>query len=158
MYKNLIYGGENTLIPLANRSKVPCINFDNAATTPPFVSVIKRINDFSLYYSSVNRGGTGYKSIISSQFYENARDEVLNFVKGNNKYHTVIFVKNTTEAINKLSYRLKDEIGDGIVLSTYMEHHSNDLPWRNKYKVDYVQVDKNGRLSLDHLEYLLKKI
>ncbi len=155
MYKNLIYG-ENTLIPLANRSKVPCINFDNAATTPPFVSVIKRINDFSLYYSSVNRG-TGYKSIISSQFYENARDEVLNFVKGNNKYHTVIFVKNTTEAINKLSYRLKDEIGDGIVLSTYMEHHSNDLPWRNKYKVDYVQVDKNGRLSLDHLEYLLKK-
>ena len=38
-----------------------------------------------------------------------------------------------------------------------MEHHSNDLPWRYKYNVDYVEVDEHGRLSLDHLEYLLKK-
>lgn len=155
MYKNLVCG-TNTLIPLANGIKVPCINFDNAATTPPFTSVIKEINSFSPYYSSVHRGA-GYKSILSSQLYEKAREDVLNFVKGDSKYHTVIFVKNTTEAINKLSYRLIDEIGDGIVLSTYMEHHSNDLPWRYKYKVDYVQVDNKGRLSLDHLEHLLKK-
>ncbi len=53
-------------------------------------------------------------------------------------------MKNTTEAINKLSYRLMDEIKDGIVLSTSMEHHSNDLPWRYRYKVDYVEVDDRG--------------
>ena len=108
MYRSLVYG-INNLIPLGDGSKVPCINFDNAATTPPFSSVINKINSFSPYYSSVHRG-TGYKSILSSQFYEKARDIVLDFVKGDPEFHTVIFVKNTTEAINKLSYRLMDEI------------------------------------------------
>lgn len=155
MYKSLVYG-TNTLIPLSNGSKVPCINFDNAATTPPFYSVINKINAFAPFYSSVHRG-TGYKSILSSQLYEKSRNIVLDFVNGDPNFHTVIFVKNTTEAINKLSYRLMDKIKDGIVLSTYMEHHSNDLPWRYKYNMDYVEVDEKGRLSLDHLEHLLKK-
>ncbi|MBZ2175807.1 aminotransferase class V-fold PLP-dependent enzyme [Schnuerera sp. xch1] len=155
MYKKLIHG-VNTLVPIENNTKVPYINFDNAATTPPLSSVINGINNFAPFYSSIHRG-TGYKSIISSLFYDQSRDKVLNFVKANPDFHTVIFVKNTTEAINKLSYRLKDQIKDGIVLSTYMEHHSNDLPWRYKYNVDYVDVDENGRLSLDHLEYLFKK-
>jgi selenocysteine lyase/cysteine desulfurase len=37
-----------------------------------------------------------------------------------------------------------------------MEHHSNDLPWRNKFQVDYVQTDPHGKLSLENLEYKLK--
>jgi len=155
MYKKLIHG-VNTLVPLISGNKVPYINFDNAATTPPFSSVIWGVNNFSPYYSSVHRG-TGYKSIISSNFYDEARNIVLDFIGAELNYHTAIFVKNTTEAINKLSYRLKDEIKDGIVLSTYMEHHSNDLPWRYRYNVDYVEVDTKGRLSLNHLEHLLKK-
>lgn len=155
MYKNLVYG-VNTLVPLADESKVPYINFDNAATTPPFISVMDKINDFCPYYSSVHRG-TGYKSILSTQLYEQARNIVLDFVKGDPSYHTVIFLQNTTQAINKLSYRLMDEIQDDIVLSTYMEHHSNDLPWRYRYNTDYVDLDNSGRLSLEHLEYLLKK-
>ncbi len=46
MYKNLVCG-INTLIPIANGNKVPCINFDNAATTPPFFSVMNMVNSFS---------------------------------------------------------------------------------------------------------------
>jgi selenocysteine lyase/cysteine desulfurase len=38
-----------------------------------------------------------------------------------------------------------------------MEHHSNDLPWRNKYNVDYIKVDDNGRLCLYDLEKKLLK-
>ncbi|NLX62783.1 MAG: aminotransferase class V-fold PLP-dependent enzyme [Tissierellia bacterium] len=155
MYRKYVHG-LNTLVPIEGNRRVPYINFDNAATTPPFKAVMKRINSFSHYYSSVHRG-TGYKSIVSSLHYDNARDIVLDFVGADPQFYTAIFVKNTTEAINKLSYRLKDEIKDGIVLSTYMEHHSNDLPWRYKYRVDYVEVDERGRLSLHHLEYLLKR-
>lgn len=155
MYRKYVHG-VNTLVPIGNGNKVPYINFDNAATTPPLTSVINAINDFSPFYSSIHRG-TGYKSIVSSRFYDRARYIIMDFLGANLKYHTAIFVKNTTEAINKLSYRLKDQIGDGLVLSTYMEHHSNDLPWRYKYNIDYVNVDDKGRLSLDHLEYLLKK-
>ena len=38
-----------------------------------------------------------------------------------------------------------------------MEHHSNDLPWRGKCNLKYIEVDENGRLKLDELEYLLDK-
>lgn len=155
MYKKLIHG-INTLVPLENGHKVPYINFDNAATTPPLSSVINGIENFSPFYSSIHRG-TGYKSVISSNVYDNSRNIVLDFVNADHNTYTCIFVKHTTEAINKLSYRLKDEIKDGVVLSSYMEHHSNDLPWRNKYNIDYIDIDKNGRLSLEHLEHLLKK-
>ena len=144
MYKNLFQENKNY------------INFDNAATTPPLIGVLEEINSFSPYYSSVHRG-VGYKSIISSDYYERAREIVLNFLSANTGNNVAIFVKNTTEAINKLSYVLRDVIGHGMVLITEMEHHSNMLPWRYKYPIDYVRVDEKGRLDLNHLEYLLKK-
>lgn len=154
MDKSLIVGG-NSLVRLANGNSVNYINFDNAATTPPFQSVVQEIADFSHSYSSVHRG-TGYKSIVSSMIYDEGREIVLNFVGGNKDYHTVVFLKNTTECINKLSYRLKDTLKDKVVLSTYMEHHSNLLPWKYRYHTDYVEIDKYGRLCLEDLEFKLK--
>jgi selenocysteine lyase/cysteine desulfurase len=154
MYENLIIGSES-LVKLYNDNEVHYINFDNAATTPPFKSVLSALNNFSPFYSSVHRG-TGYKSIISSNVYEEGRDIVLDFVKGNADYHTVIFLKHTTECINKLSYRLQGAMKDKVVLTTYMEHHSNMLPWRNKYETDYVEVDSKGRLCIEDLEFKLR--
>lgn len=146
--------GIDAKIPLLNGNYTTAINFDNAASTPPLVSVMEEINNFAAVYSSVHRGA-GYKSQISSHIYEEARSVVLNFVQGDPQRDTVIFLKNTTEAINKLSYRLLDGSPQNVVLSTCMEHHSNDLPWRNKFQVDYVQTDAQGKLSLEDLEQKL---
>lgn len=154
-YRNLIIGVD-TFVPLSNGSKVPYINFDNAATTPPFTSVIQDINNFSPWYSSINRG-TGYKSQISSKLYDDSRNIVLSFVNADVNYDTVIYVKNTTEGINKLANRLCDKNNKCVILSTDMEHHSNDLPWREKYNLDYVMLDEEGRLSLKDLEDKLIK-
>jgi len=148
--------GAETKIPLKNGQLITAINFDNAASTPPLVSVMKEINNFSSMYSSIHRG-TGYKSKVSSQLFEEARSTILNFVNADLSNDTVIYVKNTTEAINKLSYRLWDGNKKSVILTTWMEHHSNDLPWRNKFQVDYVQTDSHGKLSLENLEYKLKK-
>ena len=154
MFRDMVAGWDSTT-RLENGSEVHYINFDNAATTPPFKSVLNEIMKFAPDYSSVHRGA-GYKSKISSEYYERGRDVVLDFVKGNKDYHTAIFLKNTTECINKLSYRLKEELYDKVVLSTYMEHHSNLLPWKYKYHTDYVKVDSFGRLSLEDLEQRLQ--
>jgi selenocysteine lyase/cysteine desulfurase len=154
-YRRLI-AGVNTLVPLANGTMVPYINFDNAATTPPLISVLQALNNFSPWYSSVNRGA-GYKSQISSKLYEDSRNIILNFVQANLDNDIAIYVKNTTEGINKLANRLYDKDKNSIILSTEMEHHSNDLPWRAKYKVDYIMIEKDGRLSLNDLENKLKK-
>lgn len=154
MYKNLI-AGSDSVVRLSNGNNVHYINFDNAATTPPFNSVIKAIVNFSPDYSSVHRG-TGYKSILSSKVYEDGRDKVLGFLNGDKNYHTVIFLKNTTECINKLSYRLQKTFKDRVILTTYMEHHSNMLPWRDKYNTDIIEVDNSGRLCLEDLEFKLR--
>jgi cysteine desulfurase / selenocysteine lyase len=152
-YRKLIVGLEKE-VPLRDGRKVVGINFDNAATTPPFTSVVKEIVKFSPWYSSVHRG-TGYKSQLSSKIYDEARECVLDFVKADREKYTVIFVKNTTEGINKLSYRLITD-KDDVVLSTCMEHHSNDLPWRDKCRVEYVEVDKKGILCMEDLEFKLR--
>lgn len=153
-YRELIVGAE-TKIPLSNGQQVTAINFDNAATTPPFTSVLQSVVTFSPWYSSIHRG-TGYKSQYSSELYEKSRDIIRSFVKAEPS-NTVIYVKNTSEAINKLSYRLYHKNRHSIILSTHMEHHSNDLPWRSNYEVDYIKVDENGRLSMHDLERKLHK-
>ena len=154
-WRNTILGAD-AKVPLSDNSLATGINFDNAATTPPFISVMHQLNSFSPYYSSVHRG-SGFKSALASELYESSRSVVLDFVKGDPSHDIVIFVKNTTEAINKLSYRLLRKGEKQVVLSTRMEHHSNDLPWRHKYLVDYVETDENGRLRLDDLENKLLK-
>lgn len=153
-YRNLIVGVDER-IPISNGNFITSVNFDNAATTPPFITVMDAINNFTPWYSSIHRG-TGYKSEFSSKTYESCRKIVLEFVKADLEKDTVIFVKNTTEAINLLCYSLWDNDKDLTLLTTKMEHHSNDLPWRNRFKVIYAEVDSFGRLVLDDLENKLK--
>ena len=152
-YRKLVTG-VSTRVPLLDGIYGQAINFDNAATTPPFTTVIQEVVKFLSLYSSVHRG-FGYKSQFSTKLYEDSRNVILNFVNADPEDNTVIFVKNTTEAINKLSNMLYDKYKDDVILSTDMEHHSNDLPWR-KYNLDYISVDECGRLSLDDLKHKLK--
>jgi cysteine desulfurase/selenocysteine lyase len=153
-YRNLIVG-VNTKVPINNGKTITAVNFDNAATTPPFMAVLREILNYAPWYSSIHRG-SGYKSLVSSKIYEESRKIILNFVGADSNLNTAIYVKNTTEAINKLSNRLCDEKMRDVVLSSYMEHHSNDLPWRNNYEVDYIEVDECGRINLNSLERKLK--
>src|SRR5512135_635262 len=96
--------GNGKLVPVLDGSSRPYINFDNAASTPALREVMDTVNAFMEWYSSVHRG-TGFKSRVATQAYDDARHIVADFVGANMKDHTVIFGKNTSEAINKLSYR-----------------------------------------------------
>ncbi len=148
--------GVNAQIPLYDGSMAPYINFDNAASTPTLQPVLDKINELMIWYSSIHRG-TGFKSQISSELYDLSREIVANFFGLSlSENHTVIFVKNTTEAINKLAFRFPFEPGD-VVLVSRMEHHSNDLPWRRRAKVVYIEVDDQGRLLMDDLEAKLRQ-
>lgn len=152
-FRNLVVGVDSKL-PLANGKYVTGINFDNAATTPPLHSVMKELGDFAPWYSSIHRGA-GYKSILSSDIYEEGRDVIKKFVNADHIRDVVIYTKNTTEAINLLSYILEQKDDKQIILSTDMEHLANDLPWRDKFSVDYVSIDEFGKLSLEDLEMKL---
>lgn len=137
--------GLDRLTPLLDGSLVPYVNLDNAASTPPMNDVIDALHTFLPFYSSVHRG-TGFKSRLSTSAYDQAHEIIGRFVGADPEFNTVIFGKNATEAINKLSYRFPLP-SDSVVISTRMEHHSNDLPWRNKATVVHVQTTADGRLD-----------
>ena len=147
--------GVHQTVPTLDGRKLTYVNFDNAASTPPLQEVLSTVNDFMRWYSSVHRG-TGFKSQVATQAYEDARHIVRDFVGANQRDHVVIFGKNTSEAINKLSYRLPLQAED-VVLLSLLEHHSNDLPWRAKCHVDYIGIDADGRLDENDFDRLLEK-
>jgi len=153
--RNLVVGAETT-VTLKDNTSVKAVNFDNAASTPPFHSVMQEINKFAPWYASVHLG-TGYKSILSTQVYEGGRQVIKDFVKADQDRDVVIYTKNTTESINMLAYLLSENNKNQVILSTWMEHLANDLPWRDKFTVDYVEIDEYGRLLLDDLVYKLNR-
>lgn len=147
--------GIHQQVPLLNGETRKYVNFDNAASTPVLRDVLDTVNDFMNWYSSIHRG-TGFKSKVATQAYEDARHIVAEFVGANLTDHTVIFGKNTSEAINKLSYRVPLN-PDDVVLVSLLEHHSNDLPWRAKAHVEHILADDLGRLDETDLDRLLQR-
>jgi len=135
--------GSDTVIPTLHGPQT-YINFDNAASTPTFQPILDAVNEFLKWYSNVHRG-TGFKSQLSSWAFEEARDIVADFVKADLDRHVVLFTKNSTESINKLSHRLNFEPGD-VVLTTLMEHHSNELPWRRVSRVEHIGLTPDGTI------------
>ena len=146
--------GVEQAVPLADGSARPYVNFDNAASTPPLHAVSDAVTEFIPWYASVHRGA-GFKSRLATDRYEAARETAARFVGADAAEHVVVFVRNTTEAINKLSYRLG--LGcDDVVLVSQLEHHSNDLPWRARAHVVHIRSDSRGRLDEEHAQALLK--
>jgi selenocysteine lyase/cysteine desulfurase len=145
--------GLDRRMPLLDGRQARYINLDNAASTPPFVDVLDAMQRFLPYYSSVHRG-TGFKSRLSTAAYDEAHAAIARFVGADLRTATVIFGKNTTEAINKLAFQYP-LAPHQMILSTVMEHHSNDLPWRRRAPVIRATVTTDGRLDEDDVDRLL---
>jgi len=143
--------GLDERVPLLDGTLRRYVNLDNAASAPPFVAAQDAINRFAPWYASVHRG-TGFKSQLSTHVFEAARAAVARFVGTDTESHVVVFVKNTTEALNKLSHVLG---ADGtLVYTTIMEHHANMLPWRvwAGGGVRFIATDAEGSLDMEDLE------
>ena len=154
-YRHL-FDGIELPVQLANKRNIIPINFDNGATTPPLKWVNEMVRRNALNYGPIARGA-GQKGDRCTEQFEISRQKVLDFfnLSGRQDY-TVIYVKNTTEGLNLLANVLF-EYKSCTVLSTRMEHHANDLPWRRTAQVEYVEVDQNGRISLDEIEKHLRQ-
>ena len=137
--------GHDRLVPLLDGTEAPYLNLDNAASTPALRDVMDAVERFLPWYSSVHRG-TGFKSRLSTEAYDRAHRVVGAFLGADLDRHAVVFGKNTTEAVNKLSYRL-NLAPERVVISTQLEHHSNDLPWRRCAHVVHVRALPDGRLD-----------
>ena len=154
-YRNMFLGVD-VKFKLENGNKITPIGFDNGATTPPLRCVFDDVYNNLLIYGSIGRG-QGIKGELSTRKYEESRNKVLRFFNSQDTdTYTVIYTKTTTESLNILANILIKDKNDKV-LTTRMEHHANDLPWRKQATVEYVDVDKLGRINLDDIENKLKK-
>ena len=139
---------------LENGSKKTVTNFDNAATTPALQPVADEVEEELKKYGSIGRGFSP-KSDYSTDLYNSTKDKIIEFVGADPETYTVFYVNNTTDGLNKLASALIEKKSD-VVLTTRMEHHSNDLPWRENGTVIYAEVDDQGRVMYDEIEKQLK--
>ena len=150
-----LFVGLDKKVNINGKGRIVPINFDNAATTPPFKRVVKRVLETTEYYGSIARGD-GQKSQYCSDLYEECRRYILKYFNAPEEIYTAIFVGNTTDGLNKLSNILINN-KDDIVITTRMEHHSNDLPWRNKCDLKYVEVNEDGRININEIKELIER-
>ena len=151
--RNYVVGIDEKM-ELANGSKKTVTNFDNAATTPALQPVADEVEEELKKYGSIGRGFSP-KSDYSTDLYNSTKDKIIEFVGADPETYTVFYVNNTTDGLNKLASALIEKKSD-VVLTTRIEHHSNDLPWRESGTVIYAEVDDQGRVMYDEIENQLK--
>ena len=106
------------------------VYFDNAATSQKPRQVIDAMNDYYRRYNANVHRGIHALAERATREYELARQRIAKFINAPTP-ETVIFTRGTTEAINLVAYswaRTNLKPGDEILI-TWMEHHSNIVPW-----------------------------
>lgn len=137
---------------------------DSAASSQKPRRVIDCLEDYYRRYNANVHRGIYRLSEEATFAFERARGKVARFINARSQ-REVVFVRNTTEAINLVARSWGDanlREGDRILLSI-MEHHSNLVPWqmlaqRTGAKLEFLPIDGEGRLALDNLDAQLEGV
>jgi cysteine desulfurase/selenocysteine lyase len=137
---------------------VPLIYLDSAATSQKPEAVIRVTDEYYRQHNANVHRGIHVLSEEATEAYEGARKRVAKFINAAS-WREVIFVRNTTEALNLVVYawgRANIKQGD-VILITGMEHHSNIVPWQllaaeKNARLDYIEVASDGTLRLEQLD------
>ncbi len=133
----------------------PLVYLDSAATSQKPAVVIEAIEKYYREYNSNVHRGVHTLGTKATDAYEGAREKVRKFINATST-EEVIFTKGTTASLNIVarSYGLANlQQGDEIAI-TYMEHHSNIIPWQQVAKqtgaiLKYIPLQEDGTISLD---------
>jgi len=133
----------------------PLVYLDSAATSQKPAAVIESIEQYYRGYNSNVHRGVHTLGTKATDAYEGAREKVRKFINASST-EEIIFTRGTTTSLNTVarSYggaNVKE--GDEIVIS-YMEHHSNIIPWQQLAKekgavLKYIPLQEDGTISLD---------
>ncbi len=142
-------------VPVLGSGERPLVYLDHAASTHPPQSVLAAYVEFmEREYANVHRG-THLLSRKATERFEEAYYVVADYLGAELRKGCVCFTTNTTQAIDLCSHLLADR--PGKVITTEMEHHSNELPHRRRGSVLRCRITDTGELDLDHLDELLRK-
>ena len=147
--------------------------FDYTASGLPFRPIEEMLQKHVLPFMSNTHSMSSYASEMITGFVEEAYSKVRRAMRGNDDDIVVFTGSGATGAVNKLisclGIRLPEMLQQRfnwtsqippeerpIVILSRMEHHSNDLPWRESIAdIEYVGYDKSGRANWRDVERIL---
>lgn len=141
----------------------PLVYLDNAATTQKPKQVLDVLRH---YYETDNANvhrGVHTLAERATADYENSREKVRAFINAKETAE-VLFTRGTTTGLNWLARSYGDAFikdGDEIVIS-YMEHHSNIIPWqqlaqRSGATLRYLPLTAEGFIDLDEAQTIINE-
>lgn len=148
------------LFPILNQevNGHPLVYLDSAATSQKPSSVIEAVEQYYRGYNSNVHRGVHTLGTKATDAYEGAREKVRKFINASST-EEIIFTRGTTTSLNTVakSYggaNLSE--GDEIVIS-YMEHHSNIIPWQQIAKqtgavLKYLPLQEDGTISIEDVK------
>ncbi|ERH81330.1 cysteine desulfurase [Listeria monocytogenes serotype 4bV str. LS642] len=133
----------------------PLAYLDNAATSQKPKQVIEALTHYYEFDNANVHRGVHTLAARATDAYEAARGKVAKFIHAR-EVAEIIFTRGTTSAINLVvdSYAEANiEAGDEIVIS-YLEHHSNLIPWQQLAKrkgavLKYIELEEDGTISVE---------
>ncbi|EGP7420861.1 cysteine desulfurase [Listeria monocytogenes] len=133
----------------------PLAYLDNAATSQKPKQVIEALTHYYEFDNANVHRGVHTLAARATDAYESARGKVAKFIHAR-EVAEIIFTRGTTSAINLVvdSYAEANiEAGDVIVIS-YLEHHSNLIPWQQLAKrkgavLKYIELEEDGTISVE---------
>ncbi len=140
----------------------PLVYLDSAATTQKPQVVIDAISD---YYTTCNANvhrATHALSDEATQAFEDSRFQVQRFINAASE-NEIVFTRGTTESINLVANCLNNHLhADDEILLTYLEHHSNIVPWqmlaeRTGARVVACEITDAGDIDLDEFSARLSE-
>ena len=144
------------------RGGKPLVYLDNAASSQKPKAVIDALADYYTRYNANVHRGIHTLSEEATDEYEKARRKIQAFINASSPAE-LIFVRNTTEAINLVAHSFGQRVkeGDEILLSE-MEHHSNLVPWqlladRSGARLRFLPLFDDGTIDMSALPGLLSQ-
>ncbi|MBC1479935.1 cysteine desulfurase [Listeria seeligeri] len=136
----------------------PLAYLDNAATSQKPKQVIRALTHYYEFDNANVHRGVHTLAARATDAFESARVKVAKFIHAR-EVAEIIFTRGTTSAINLVvdSYgNANIEAGDEIVIS-YLEHHSNLIPWQQLAKrkgavLKYIELEEDGTISIEQAE------
>ena len=136
---------------------MPFVYLDSAATMQRPKQVIEKVSE---YYKTLNANplrGLYKISEQSTRLLNQTRAKVAEYIGAG--ADEVIFTKNATEAINLVANGVRELIGNGKILISLDSHHSNILPFTERYGeqvlicedvvAEYMKLKSVGEQSAD---------
>jgi cysteine desulfurase/selenocysteine lyase len=141
----------------------PLVYLDSANTSQKPASVIAAIDDYYRQYNANIHRATHLLSERATKAYEGTRAKAAHFINAPDE-KSIVLTTGTTDGINLVAQtygRMVLQPGDEVLI-TWLEHHSNIVPWQilceqTGARLRVVPINEVGEIELGEYDRLLSR-